>query len=163
MVKDGVVQPDLDKDVITMAVVNRYHQAPVALGFVSGFKLKRGAAASTVAHDSHNIIAIGPDPECLAQAVNQVTAQGGGYYVTDQDRHESLVLDVAGLMSTAPCHAVTEDEVRVFEMMARMGCELSAPMMTLSFQSLLVVPELKLCDKGLFDTKRQEFVPVVID
>jgi len=72
------------------------------------------------------------------------------------------VLDVAGLMSTAPCHAVAEDEARVFEMLARMGCELSAPMMTLSFQSLLVVPELKLCDKGLFDTKRQEFVPVVI-
>ena len=162
-VRDGVVQPDLAKDVITMAVVNRYRQASVALGFVSGFKLRRGAVASTVAHDSHNIIAVGPDPECLALAVNQVTAQGGGYYVTDQDRHESLVLDVAGLMSTAPCHAVAEDEARVFEMLARMGCELSAPMMTLSFQSLLVVPELKLCDKGLFDTKRQEFVPVVID
>ncbi|MDD1746319.1 MAG: adenine deaminase [Methanomassiliicoccales archaeon] len=161
-VKDGVVQSDLANDVITMAVVNRYHQAPVALGFVSGFKVKRGAVASTVAHDSHNIIAIGPDPECLAQAVNKVTEQGGGYYVTDKDRHESLVLDVAGLMSTAPCHAVAEDEARVFEMLARMGCELSAPMMTLSFQSLLVVPELKLCDKGLFDTKRQEFVPVVI-
>ena len=161
-VKDGVVQSDLAKDVITIAVVNRYHQAPVALGFVSGFNVKRGAVASTVAHDSHNIIAIGPDPECLAQAVNKVTEQGGGYYVTDKDRHESLVLDVAGLMSTAPCHAVAEDEARVFEMLARMGCELSAPMMTLSFQSLLVVPELKLCDKGLFDTKRQEFVPVVI-
>ncbi len=162
-VKDGVIQSDIDKDVITMAVVNRYHQAPVALGFVSGFKINRGAVASTVAHDSHNIIAIGPDPLCLAQAVNKVTEQGGGYYVTDKDRHESLVLDVAGLMSTAPCHAVAEDEARVFEMLARMGCDLSAPMMTLSFQSLLVVPELKLCDKGLFDTKRQEFVPVVID
>ena len=162
-VKDGVIQSDMVKDVITMAVVNRYHQAPVALGFVSGFNIKRGAVASTVAHDSHNIIAIGPDPVCLAQAVNKVTEQGGGYYVTDNDRHESLVLDVAGLMSTAPCHVVAEDEARVFEMLVRMGCDLTAPMMTLSFQSLLVVPELKLCDKGLFDTKRQEFVPVVID
>jgi adenine deaminase len=162
-VRNGRVQPDLAKDVIPIAVVNRYHEAPVALGFISGFKLRKGAVASTVAHDSHNIIAVGPDPRCLAQAINRVTEQGGGYFVTDGDRHESLVLDIAGLMSTAPCLSVAEDEGRVFEMLRHMGCDLPAPLMTLSFQSLLVVPELKLCDKGLFDTMRQEFVQVIID
>ncbi len=161
-VRHGLVQPDLGKDVIPIAVVNRYHKAPVALGYVSGFKIRKGAVASTVAHDSHNIITVGPDPQCMAQAVNSVTEQGGGYFVTDGERHESLVLDVVGLMSTAPCRSVAEDEGRVCEMLRHMGCDLPAPLMTLSFQSLLVVPELKLCDKGLFDTLKQEFVPVLI-
>jgi adenine deaminase len=160
-VSDGMVQPDPAKGINLIAVVNRYHEAPVSVAFVSGFDLKRGAMASTVAHDSHNIIAVGADAVSLSEAVNRVSEQGG-YYVTDGERNESLRLPVAGLMSTNPCHSVAEEEVRAVMMVHSMGCGLAAPFMTMSFQALLVVPELKLSDKGLFDSRSMNFVDVVI-
>jgi adenine deaminase len=160
-VKDGTILPNPSNGINLIAVVNRYREAPVSVGFVSGFDLKRGAMASTVAHDSHNIIAVGADAVSLAEAVNRVSEQGG-YYITDGERNESLRLPIAGLMSTEPCHAVAEDEIRAVMMAHSMGCSLTAPFMTLSFQALLVVPELKLSDKGLFDTRRMTFVDVVI-
>jgi adenine deaminase len=159
-VNNEIVIPDPSKGINLIAVVNRYHEAPVSVAFVSGFDLKRGAMASTVAHDSHNIIAVGADAVSLADAVNRVSEKGG-YYVTDGDRNESMPLPVAGLMSTGPCHAVAEEETRAVTMTHSMGCRLAAPFMSLSFQALLVVPELKLSDKGLFDSKRMAFVDVI--
>jgi adenine deaminase len=159
-VNNEIVIPDPSKGINLIAVVNRYHEAPVSVAFVSGFDLKRGAMASTVAHDSHNIIAVGADAVSLADAVNRVSEQGG-YYVTDGDRNESMPLPVAGLMSTGPCHTVAEEETRAVTMAHSMGCRLAAPFMSLSFQALLVVPELKLSDKGLFDSKRMAFVDVI--
>lgn len=159
-VSNDIVLPDPAKGVNLITVVNRYNEAPASVAFVSGFDLKRGALASTVAHDSHNIIAVGADAVSLADAVNNVSEQGG-YYVTDGDRNESMHLPIAGLMSTNPCHVVAEEEIRAVQMAHSMGCGLAAPFMTLSFQALLVVPELKLSDKGLYDSKRMAFVDVV--
>ncbi|QLH75324.1 MAG: adenine deaminase [Methanomassiliicoccales archaeon] len=158
---DGRINADLDQDVLHLAVVNRYMDAPPALGFVTGFRLRRGAAASTVSHDSHNIIAVGAELGSMAKAINMASSYGG-YHVVDGDKATSLVLDIAGLMSTAPCSKVIEDERRTIEALREMGCDLPSPFATLSFLSLLVVPELKLSDKGLFDTRSQRFVDVVV-
>jgi adenine deaminase len=160
-VVNDTVLPDPAKGINLIAVVNRYREAPVSVAFVSGFDLKRGAMASTVAHDSHNIIAVGADAVSLAEAVNRVSEQGG-YFITDGERNESLRLPVAGLMSTEPCHSVAEDEIRAVKMAHSMGCSLAAPFMTMSFQALLVVPELKLSDRGLFDSRKMAFVDVVV-
>jgi adenine deaminase len=160
-VNDDLVLPDPAKGINLIAVVNRYHEAPVSVAFVSGFDLKRGAMASTVAHDSHNIIAVGADAVSLADAVNRVSEQGG-YYITDGERNESMHLPIAGLMSGSPCAVVAAEEDRAVKMAHSIGCSLAAPFMTLSFQALLVVPELKLSDKGLYDTRRMTFVDVII-
>ncbi|MGD0816816.1 MAG: adenine deaminase [Methanomassiliicoccales archaeon] len=160
-VSNDIVRPEPSKGINLITVVNRYNEAPASVAFVSGFDLKRGALASTVAHDSHNIIAVGADAVSLADAVNSVSEQGG-YYVTDGDRNESMHLPIAGLMSTDPCHVVAEQEIRAVHMAHSMGCGLPAPFMTLSFQALLVVPELKLSDKGLYDSKRRAFVDIVV-
>ncbi len=101
-VSDDIVRPDPARGINLIAVVNRYREAPVAVALVSGFDLKRGAMASTVAHDSHNIIAVGADAASLAEAVNRVSEQGG-YYITDGERNESMRLPIAGLMSASPC------------------------------------------------------------
>ena len=159
-VLDGIVQADISKDVLYLAVVNRYQQAPVATAFVRGFGLKRGAIASTVAHDSHNIIAVGTDPGVLCSAINKVSGQGG-YHVTDGRSESSIILDVVGLMSTDTCAEVTSKVRSALEMLKGMGCKLPSPFTTLSFQSLLVVPELKLSDKGLFDSRNMRFVDIL--
>lgn len=160
-VREGSVVPDPSKGINLIAVVNRYREAPVSVALVSGFDLARGAMASTVAHDSHNIIAVGADAASLADAINHVSEQGG-FYVTDGERNESMHLPIAGLMSTSPCHLVAEEEARAVKMAHSMGCGLAAPFMTLCFQALLVVPQLKISDKGLFDSQIMAFVDVVI-
>jgi adenine deaminase len=161
-VEGGVIVPDLGKDVLLLAVVNRYNEAPPALAVVKGFKLKRGAAASTFAHDSHNIIAVGVDRMSMAKAISEVSDHGG-YHVTDGEDEASLVLNIAGLMSTDPCAKVIEDERATIDLMRKFGCDLPAPFVTLSFLSLLVVPSLRLSDKGLFDSRSFKFVDAVLD
>ncbi|MDD1770963.1 MAG: adenine deaminase [Methanomassiliicoccales archaeon] len=161
-IMDGEIHADPDQDVLLMAVVNRYLEANPALGFVRGMGLKRGAIASTVAHDSHNIIAVGVDHGSLAVAVNGVAAKGG-YYATDGvDIGVSLPLPVAGLMSRDECALVVAAEEELHRFVRELGCSLPAPFMTLSFQSLLVEPELKLGDRGLFDSVNFQFVDAVI-
>jgi len=145
-----------------VAVVNRYVPARPAVAFVRGFGLTGGAIASSVAHDSHNIIAVGVDPRSMARAVNELIAQGGGFYAFNGGRGIGLELPIAGLMSARPCEEVAEREAEVNRFVRDMGCLLPAPFMTLSFQSLLVVPQLKLGDRGLFDSVRQRFVSPVI-
>lgn len=157
-VDDSAVLTDPSRDILLMAVVNRYRPASPAVAFVSGFRLSRGAMASSVAHDSHNLIGVGTDPALLALALNAVAAQGGGYYVTDAVNSVRLELPVAGLMSPLPWDEVARKEGEINAFLQGMGCPLPAPFMTLSFQSLLTVPDLKLGDRGLFDTVRR--VPV---
>jgi adenine deaminase len=113
-----------------------------------------------VAHDSHNIIAIGTAPDVLCRAVNRVS-KAGGYYITDGNDDVFLKLDVAGLMSTSSCSEVAKMEEEASEMLKRIGCKLPSPFTTLSFQSLLVIPELKLSDKGLFDSRKMKFVDLI--
>jgi len=159
---DGVVQVDLQQDVLYASVVCRYERKKPALGFIKGFKLKKGAIASSVAHDAHNIIAVGVDANSIATAVEHVS-QVGGYCATDGMKTITLALPIAGLMSNEDCETVCEKESKINELVRTMGCDLEAPFMTLSFQSLLVVPELKICDRGLFDSIQFKLVDPIID
>lgn len=160
-VRDGRVRAMPEQDVLHMALVNRYLDERPVLGFMKGFGLKRGAMATSVAHDSHHILAVGASVDDMARAINAVS-RSGGYAVCDDSVISALPLEVAGLMSTSPARVVAQKENDIVELLAGMGCKLPAPFMTLSFQSLLVVPELKIGDRGLFDTRRMEVVTPII-
>lgn len=156
-VASDVVEADSARDVLKITVVNRYADAPPAVAFIRGFGLKRGAIASSVAHDSHNVVAVGAKDDALAAAVNAVIRQQGGLAVADGDRVDSIALEVAGLMSRdGP--AVAEGYARLDARAKSLGSTLAAPFMTLSFMALLVIPALKLSDRGLFDGRAFQFV-----
>ncbi len=156
--EDGWLQGDLVADVLKIAVVNRYENAPPAVAFIKNVGLKRGAIASTVAHDSHNIIATGTSDAMIAKAVNALVACRGGVCYVDEETEAVLPLPIAGLMSDEPPEQIAEYYARVDALAKHAGAKLSAPYMTLSFMALLVIPKLKLSDKGLFDAERFAFV-----
>jgi adenine deaminase len=161
----GDLQPDLSRDILKIAVVNRYDpQVLPSVAFVRNFGLKRGAIASSVAHDSHNIIAVGCDNVSLAQAVNKVISVKGGIAAVNAQESHLLPLPVAGLMSDLDGREVAE-AYREIDRFAkeRLGSVLSAPFMTLSFMALPVIPAVKLSDKGLFDSRTFHFIPVCIE
>lgn len=160
-VQDGKIVSDISRDVLKMVVINRYNPAPPAVGFVYGFGLKNGAVASTVAHDSHNIIAIGTSDKAICKAVNQIIATRGGIVSVDDNDVLVLPLPVAGLMALESGHEVARRYRLLDEMAKKMGSRLSAPFMTLSFLALLVIPEIKLSDKGLFDGNKFEFISLI--
>jgi adenine deaminase len=149
---------DPDRDIIKITVVNRYADAPPAMGFIRGFGLKEGAIASTVAHDSHNIIAVGVSDKDLCAAVNTVIESRGGLAVVQGGSREVMALPVAGLMSDA----LAADAAALFSRLQRrvreLGSPMQAPFITLSFMALLVIPSLKMSDKGLFDGDRFTFL-----
>lgn len=158
-VVDGKIISDVDNDVLKMVVVNRYKDAPVAKSFVKNFGIKRGAMASTVAHDSHNIIAVGVDDENICKAVNLLINKQGGVSAVSNNSLKVLPLPVAGLMSNEDGYKVAEDYTAIDQMTKQeLGSTLVAPFMTLSFMALLVIPHLKLSDLGLFDGDKFEFV-----
>ncbi|MBO9200418.1 MULTISPECIES: adenine deaminase [Niastella] len=148
---NGQLVSDTERDILKIAVVNRYKDAVVARAFIKNTGLKTGAIASSVAHDSHNIVAIGVDDESLCQAVNAVIAQQGGISCVSQEGVQVLPLPVAGLMSAADGYEVARAYTTIDAMAKTLGSTLSAPFMTLSFMALLVIPHLKLSDLGLFD------------
>ena len=151
--------PNSQHDILKMVVINRYHNAPIAKCFIKNFGLKKGALASTVAHDSHNIVAVGVDDDSLATAINLVIQAKGGVSATDGDKSIVVALPVAGLMSTEDGYKVAADYTAIDKMTKEdLGSTLLSPFMTLSFMALLVIPHLKLSDKGLFDGDRFEFV-----
>ncbi len=149
-------------DVLKLIVLNRYEErATPAIAFIRGFGFRRGAIASTVAHDCHNIIAVGVDDACICAAVNAViAAQGGISVAASPDDVTCLPLPIAGLMSDEDGYKVAEDYTCLSQMAKGLGSPLAAPFMTLSFMALLVIPALKLSDKGLFDAAAFSFVPV---
>lgn len=149
---------DLENDVLKMVVVNRYHDAPIAISFVKNFGLKEGAIASSVAHDSHNIIAVGADDKSICEAVNLVIEATGGVVALGNGKEELLPLPVAGLMSNQNGYQVAESYTSIDQFAKDLGSTLLAPFMTLSFMALLVIPHLKLSDKGLFDGDEFKFV-----
>jgi len=162
-VENGLVVPDLAQDILKLTVVNRYQPAPPAVAFIRGFGLKRGALASSVGHDSHNITAVGCDDESLARAVNLVMeAQGGLAAVGANGEELVLPLPVAGLMSEQDGYRVAESYAAIDALSRQLGSPLGAPFMTLSFMALLVIPSLKLSDKGLFDGEAFRFVEAVV-
>jgi adenine deaminase len=156
-VEDGKIISDTANDLLKMVVVNRYHTAPIAKAFVKNFGIKQGAIASTVAHDSHNIIAIGAGDESICKAINLVIDAMGGVSAVNSssiNKKENLVLPlpVAGLMSNEDGYKVAMAYTAIDKMVKeQLGSTLTAPFMTLSFMALLVIPHLKLSDKGLFD------------
>jgi adenine deaminase len=158
-IEDNEVKADPEHDELKIVVINRYYSAPPAIGFVSGFGLKSGAIASCVAHDSHNIIAVGTDDESIVAAINAVVSSRGGISVASGGELSVLPLPVAGIMSdedgykVAARYHILDEKVR-----KKLKCSLKAPFMTLSFMALLVIPDLKLSDKGLFDGTKFSFV-----
>lgn len=162
-VKDGIIQPDVHKDILKIAVVERYGGNTVANAFIKGFGLKKGAIASSVAHDSHNIIVVGNNSDMMAQAVNRVIDDMGGIAIVSEQFSDSLPLPIAGLMSNENAYDVAQKLAILHKRAATLGCELQAPFMTMAFMSLLVIPSLKISDKGLFDGDSFEFVDVVIN
>lgn len=162
-VKDGIVQPDIFLDVLKISVVERYGGNTVANAFIKGFGLKKGAIASSVAHDSHNIIVVGYDSEMMARAVNKVIDDKGGISVVSEDFEDSLPLPIAGLMSDGDVYDVAHKLGILHNMTKALGCQLEAPFMTMAFMALLVIPSIKISDKGLFDGDSFEFMDVIID
>lgn len=158
----GHVVANPTADVLKLVVLNRYQPAQPAVAFIQGFGLKEGAFASSVAHDSHNIIAVGVDDESLCQAINQVIAMRGGLAVSHGDIKLDLPLPIAGLMSMEPIERVSLQYAKLDAEVKKMGSPLRAPFMTLSFMALLVIPDLKLSDQGLFDGKLFRFTQMFV-
>lgn len=162
---EGLVS-DVANDILKMTVVNRYNDAPPAVCFITNFGLKRGAIASCVGHDSHNIIAVGTSDNALTAAVNAIVAAEGGICVVEDEQGASvdiLPLPVAGIMTNADGYMVGEAYSRLDAKAKALGSSLGAPFMTLSFMALLVIPDLKLSDKGLFSGQKFVFTPLVVE
>jgi adenine deaminase len=164
-VADGHVVADPERDLAKIAVVERHHATGrVGLGFVTGFGLQRGAFASTVAHDAHNIVVVGVDDRDMMKAVEHLESIGGGIVAVEEGRVVSdLPLPVAGLLSDEPVERVVERLDALHATLAQMGVKISAPFMTLSFLALSVIPALKITDHGLIDVDRFEIVPLEVD
>jgi adenine deaminase len=145
------LQSNVAADILKVAVINRYHKAPVAIAWIKNFGLKEGAIASSVAHDSHNIIVVGVDDESICKAVDLVISEKGGVSCVSKNNNKLLALPIAGLMSDNDGYAVAKEYTAIDQMAKDLGSQLSAPYMTLSFMALLVIPHLKLSDKGLFN------------
>ena len=162
LVKKGNVCTDVERDLLKLVVVNRYRATKPAIGFVQGFQMKEGALASSVAHDSHNIVAVGVHDGDIIAAVNAVIECRGGLAACFGSKTNTLPLPVAGLMSNESCEYVANRYQQLDQLAKRCGCVLTAPFMTLSFLALPVIPALKLTDRGLFDVHRFEFVPLLV-
>ncbi|RYY72198.1 MAG: adenine deaminase [Chitinophagaceae bacterium] len=160
LIRDGALVSNPEKDILKIVVVNRYQDAPIARAFIKNFGIKKGALASSVAHDSHNIVAVGVDDKSLCRAVNLIIQQRGGVSAVTEDKEMVLGLPVAGLMSVEDGYKVAADYTEIDRFTKEvLGSSLSAPFMTLSFMALLVIPHLKLSDKGLFDGDEFKFIP----
>ena len=155
---DNNLVSDVENDILKIAVVNRYENKKPAVGFIKNFGLKRGALASSVAHDSHNIVVIGCDDESMAVATNMIIENKGGFAVCDNDIRTCLPLPVAGIMTNDDAFKVAEDYLKIKNLAKNLGSPLSDPFMTMGFMALLVIPKLKLSDKGLFDCEKFELI-----
>jgi adenine deaminase len=163
-VENGKVMPDPQKDILQIAVVERHHASgEIGKGFVRGFGLKEGSIASTVAHDSHNIVIVGANWNDMAKAVSEIFEMQGGIVVVNKGKIVAhLTLNFAGLMSTESIVKVIEKRKKLKKAVREMGCELESPFMTLSFLSLPVIPELKITEKGLIDVSNQKVTNVLV-
>jgi len=167
LIKDAVstkgnVVSDSGKDILKIVVKDRYNDAHPAVAFISGFGLQKGAFASSVAHDSHNIIAVGVDDESICKAINRIVEMKGGLSVYDGKDIFSMQLEIGGIMTNVPCGTVAAKYEELSRMVKDLGCGFRAPFMTLSFMALPVIPDLKLTDKGLFDVNKFDFVDLFV-
>ncbi|AKB25137.1 Adenine deaminase [Methanosarcina sp. MTP4] len=161
-VENGSLVSDPERDILKMVVLSRYGDDPAQVGFIKNIGLKKGAIASSIAHDSHNIIAVGATDGDIVTAVNRLVENKGGIVVGSEEKLLDLPLEVAGLMSTRDGEEVAAKYQLLNAEAQKLGTSLKSPFMTLSFMSLLVIPELKLGDKGLFDVTKFEFVDLFV-
>jgi len=154
---DGIISSNVKEDILKIAVVNRYQQAPPAIGFIKNFGLSAGAIASTVAHDSHNIISVGVGDESMTRAINILVQSQGGLSAVYGGDMRHIALPIAGLMSDLPCQDIGVAYADLSAFVQSMGCLLRSPYMTLSFMALLVIPNIKISDKGMFDAENFSF------
>ena len=154
----GLIRSDPEADLLKLVVLNRYEQRPPGLGLIKGFGIGRAALASSVAHDSHNIVAVGGDDQSLLRAIALVIENKGGISAVSGHQEVVLPLPVAGLMSANDGNEVGQAYADLDALARSMGSELDAPFMTLSFMALLVIPEIKLSDRGLFDGNSFQFI-----
>lgn len=156
---NGETVVDLERDLLKIVVCNRYSpKSKPAVAFINGFGLRKGAIASTVAHDSHNIIAVGTNDKDILKAIGKLIEHKGGISLSVDGTTDLLPLPVAGLISEMPIKQVAENYKRINNKAKELSDKLSAPYMTLSFMALLVIPEIKISDKGLFDVKKFDFI-----
>ncbi len=150
-IENEALVSNIEEDVLKLVVVNRYEDVPPSIAFIKNFGFKKGAIASSVAHDSHNIIAVGASDEDICNAVNLLIENKGGLSLAQGNTQEVLPLPIAGIMTPENAYKVAQQYTKLDKMTKKMGTTLYAPYMTLSFMALLVIPSLKLSDKGLFD------------
>ncbi|BAW31636.1 MAG TPA: adenine deaminase [Methanothermobacter sp.] len=160
---DGIVQPLPDDDILKVSVIDRYGHGNIGNGFVEGFGIQDGAIASTVAHDSHNLIVVGSSTDHMMEAVNIIRKGGGGLVAVNPDEYMYLRLPVAGLMSHERVNILACKARQLNEFVCDMGSKLSKPFMTMSFLSLLVIPQLRISDRGMFNVEEQRFVNPLLD
>ena len=163
IVKNKIIQPDLNKDIVKIAIVNRYGGNDITNGFIKGFNLKKGAFGASVAHDSHNILVIGTNSEDMAKVVNLIREHQGGLVAlsSEDDLCEILELPLAGLMSNRDMDFVANKNREIRKVVDQLGCNLTSPFTTLSFMALLVIPSFKISDQGLFDGEKFEFIDLI--
>ena len=162
LIENGNLVSNIDSDILKMTVVNRYQNQQPAIAFIKNFGLKEGAIASSVGHDSHNIIAVGATDQAICKAVNLLIETKGGICAVTNSEEKVVPLPVAGIMSDQNGETIGKDYALLDQMAKEMGCTLNAPYMTLSFMALLVIPSLKLSDKGLFNGSKFEFTAVEV-
>ncbi|WP_221393200.1 adenine deaminase [Dyadobacter sp. NIV53] len=163
LVKNGLIVSDTERDILKITVVNRYQNSEPAIAFIKNFGIKTGAIASSVAHDSHNIIAVGCDDESISEAVNLIIEAKGGVAAVGNGEKHLLELPIAGLMSDKDGYLVAESYTRLDQFVkTTLQSTLKSPYMTLSFMALLVIPSLKLSDKGLFNGEKFEFISLSV-
>lgn len=160
---NGFAQSNVTEDILKIAVVNRYSDAPIAKAFIKNVGLKEGAIASCVAHDCHNIVVVGTNDEDICKAVNLIIKAKGGISLANNTEEMVLELPIAGIMTNQPAEEVAQAYTKLDKRAKELGSKLRAPYMSLSFMALLVIPELKLSDKGLFNGKSFEFTEVFVD
>jgi len=157
-VSNDEIVSDVNKDILKISVVNRYKNANPSIGFIKNFGITKGAIASSVAHDSHNIIALGVTNENICRAVNLLIKNKGGLCAVGPDKEIILPLPIAGIISDMDYALVAEKYAEIRKTAKLLGSKLKAPFMTLSFMALPVIPKLKLTDKGLFDSENFKFI-----
>lgn len=162
LIKEGKLISNTKADILKMTVVNRYENTKPSIAFIKNFGLKEGAIASSVGHDSHNIIAVGVSDEMICKAVNALIKNKGGICVVNEETENIVALPIAGIMSDRTALEIGKSYGKLDALAKKMGSNLTAPFMTLSFMALLVIPSLKLSDKGLFDGNTFQFTSLEI-
>lgn len=158
----GIVIPSVFEDILKISVVERYGGNTISNAFIHGFNIKNGAMASSVCHDSHNIIVVGTNSAYMAKATNQLIENNGGLVAISNKESEILPLPIAGLMSDKPADVVADNSRKITDLTHSMGCKLRNPFAMLSFLGLTCVPSLKITDQGLFDVDINKFTDVII-